>query len=106
MLRGWIREDIWFGSNRSRVLRRGLEDSALSEEVEKISRLVEGQSRRVMGLLDMSMSTLLFLKIGQMLTEKGEKDLDDVDSESGRKGKRRDQTSEFISAGRCGLVRS
>ena len=37
-----------------RALRKGLEDSALSEEVEKISRLVEGQSRRVMGLLDMS----------------------------------------------------
>jgi len=56
-----------------RALRRGLEDSALSEEVEKISRLVEGQSRRGMGLLDMSTSALLFLKIGQMLAEKGER---------------------------------
>ena len=68
-----------------RALRKGLEDSALSEEVEKISRLVEGQSRRGMALLDMSTPALLFLKIGQMLAEKGEKDLDDVDSESGRK---------------------
>jgi hypothetical protein len=85
MLRGWIREEIWFGSNGARALRRGLEDSALSEEVEKISRFVEGQSRRGIGLLDMFTSALLFLKIGQMPAEKGEKGLDDVDSESGRK---------------------
>jgi hypothetical protein len=60
-LRRWVREEIRCGSSGSRSLRSGLEDSVLSEEVEKVSRLVEGQSRRVKSLLDTSTSALLFL---------------------------------------------